>query len=492
MSTLPPDSPILRLNTDILHCIINMNADMFSDETALTTTLSTSRVCHTWRTFMLEIPSLWACLIYLDHLHSSTGTWCRELIRRSGTSLLRIKTHRCAIHGYVDLAGCRKFVIDFIGENLGRIQKLEAKFDVEFVHPAHWKPLYLPAPHLESLNLICPIPTSNLKSPFLSLFGGIAPTLREFRATGVGTDVAAPWLHQLHSIELNARLKISLTLEALMLASTLVNLRLDRHKMNDMPPPLALPFVALPRLANLVLHIHDDFNAGVVLLDHIQIPATCSIEFEAYFVRQAEIASVTALGPAVRTISTCARRYFAEHTPTNIWLECSNTYFAIEDQTHPDNRKFKFSIRLDYANIFPPHAFPILLSEFTMPEFAKVTQVKFGLPSTSAVYLPVSEFIAFMACLPSIHTLDVDPFALRYLTRFQDVVRTVDVGPKVVIPFPKLKALKVHPLPFGLPRDAAVPISEFILDRSTHGFPIDTLDISHSTLDGLLAMNFFT
>lgn len=490
MSTLPPKSPIQRLDANILYHIIDMNANMFDDDTALDTTLSTSRVCHAWRTFMLGTPSLWAHLIDLDHLHGLTGQLCRELIRRSGEALLRVKTRRCAIHGMADITGCTTFVLDFLGENLGRIQKVEAAFDAAFVDSTQWRPLCLPAPHLESLKLIFPLGTFNVEPPFLSLFNRIAPMLREFRSQGFITNLATPWLHQLHSVELSARLTVFSTLEALMSSKTLVNLRLDHLEMNGISSRLSLPFVLLPKLANLDLNLYGNYNAGTVFLDHIQIPATCSVKFEAQSIKSQELVSTTTLCPAVRTISTYAKRYFTEHTPTKILLEYSNTHFTIEDQTHPDNCKFKFSMRSAYAHIFPLHTYPILLSEFTLPEFAKVTQLEFGL-RMHPTRLPVSESIAFMACLPSIHTLIVDPFVLQHLMHIQETFRTADVDPKSVIAFPALKILNVHPLPGSFYRGASSVISEFILARITHALAIDILDISRGTLQFLPDMSCF-
>ncbi len=45
MSRTAPNSPIQRLDFDLLWYIVSMNADMFNDKRALETTLATSRVC---------------------------------------------------------------------------------------------------------------------------------------------------------------------------------------------------------------------------------------------------------------------------------------------------------------------------------------------------------------------------------------------------------------------------------------------------------------
>ncbi len=69
MSTLLASPPIPHLHIDIILHIVKMNADMYSDNTALETTLATSRVCQVWRNLMLNMTRLWAHLIDLDYLH---------------------------------------------------------------------------------------------------------------------------------------------------------------------------------------------------------------------------------------------------------------------------------------------------------------------------------------------------------------------------------------------------------------------------------------
>ena len=226
MSTPSPnsESPIRRLNTDILWCIIKINADrLFDDDTALGTTVSTSHVCRAWRNFMLNIPSIWAHLIDLDVLHRSDDEWRNELLRRSGTMLLWIKARRCTIHVIPDPMSCTKHVLNVIAENWSRIQKLEATFDEKYVDRVQWKPLYLPAPHMESLSLIFSRRTYNTQLSFPTLFGGSSPLLREFCAKDFTSNLSGPWLHPLQSLQLNAKLTVRGTLELLKLTKNLVN-----------------------------------------------------------------------------------------------------------------------------------------------------------------------------------------------------------------------------------------------------------------------------
>ena len=144
------NSPIYRLNSDILWHIINLNADMFADYAALETTLSTSRVCRDWRGFMLGIPSLWAKLIDLDHLLERTSKYRSEILRRSGAALLWIKTRGNITEDIEESQHLMRVALDVLSKNWYRIQKLYLTIYVDHLNLAEYTVLSLPAPHLES------------------------------------------------------------------------------------------------------------------------------------------------------------------------------------------------------------------------------------------------------------------------------------------------------------------------------------------------------
>ena len=97
MSAITDNSPIQRLDLDILWCIIKMNADMFNDPRALNTTLATSLVCREWHSFMLNTTSIWAHLIDLDHWIWRRVKGSHEMIRRTGTAFLWVKSRRLVV-----------------------------------------------------------------------------------------------------------------------------------------------------------------------------------------------------------------------------------------------------------------------------------------------------------------------------------------------------------------------------------------------------------
>ncbi|KJA26708.1 hypothetical protein HYPSUDRAFT_198956 [Hypholoma sublateritium FD-334 SS-4] len=261
MSRLPGDSAIQRLDFDLLWCIVEMNANMFDDDKrALETTLATSRVCCTWRTSILNMPSIWARLIDLDHLHWRTVDFRHEIIRRSGTALLWVKANGCVGHHLNDPIRCAKYVLSTIGENWGQIQRLEAEITIDYVDSTDWEPLNLAAPHLESLNLTRPMRDfSDFLGRNLSLFGGNAMML--------------------HTMVLNAVFTISETLGVLMATKNLVSLTLGQTVADRTTSPL--PRVPLPKLAQLAITVFDNPFPGALLLYCMRIPSACLVSFSA-------------------------------------------------------------------------------------------------------------------------------------------------------------------------------------------------------------------
>ena len=161
--------PIQRLNVDVLWRIFDINADIFNDHRALHTTLATSGVCHDWRTLLLNSPSIWAHVMDLDNRLWNTLEGTREMIRRTGTALMWMRTillHR----------------MNIIATNWERIEKLEI-----YIRPNeedHWTALRRPAPYLKSFSIRFNPEYHKFKDPMPSLFAGSAPMLQHFRLKG--------------------------------------------------------------------------------------------------------------------------------------------------------------------------------------------------------------------------------------------------------------------------------------------------------------------
>ncbi|KJA19426.1 hypothetical protein HYPSUDRAFT_204641 [Hypholoma sublateritium FD-334 SS-4] len=480
-------SPIQRLDFDILWCIVQINADMFNYDEALETTLATSRVCRDWRNFMLSTTSIWAHLIDLDHWVWSTAEGRSEFIRRSGTALLWMKLH--------DMYGplhCNKHLLNVVGKHLERIQRLEVTITLEYVD--QWSLLFFPAPHLESFSITFDDRSRKFNHILSSLFGGSAPLLRELYFRGHRSNLTtAPssWLHQLRSLDLEGEPTVSKTLGVLTLTTNLVNLWLYQIRADRTTPTLSL--VSLPKLAYLDMHLHTHtatLTSGAVLLDHLRIPPICSLNLLVHSIHRRAIDEESTCAAIIRAISTCARASFTHHAPQNLCLTITPRHFTLETTTHPDGPTFRFSMELLLQQVFPKHTLPILLSEFSLPYFSKVTSFRVRI---SSVNRPVPEIPTFMACLPSVNTIKTDKWSLRHLIRAPVALKRADTGPRIL--FPTLKILDVRSLLSSRADKSRFdsypdPVSKFVLARIAHDHAISIIDFTEDTLDVLPNMEF--
>ncbi len=476
MSFVQPDAPIQRLDTDLLLYITRMNADMFSDDKALGTTLSTSRVCRAWRLFMLNTPSIWARLIDLDRLHGCTPAWTHELFRRSGTAFLWMKAHGCMEHTLSHPNLCSKYALDIISNNWSRLQRLEASFDTRYVESTQWEHLYLSTPHLESLFITLERGPDNPElPPFLSLLGGDAPLLRKFRFRGHTKNLTAPWLCRLHSLELNNSVTLSEALKVLMLTKNLVNLRLEHTVMEDMNPTSSLPHVELPKLAHLEIRIFAYLRPGVTLLDRIQIPPSCSLLILIQPLDPNEILREGPLYHIIHLVSMCAQHHFTHHMPRELSLQISLEKFAVTAGSLLGQPTFLFGADVSYSScpFLPKCTFSTLLKEFTLSGFHSIT--KFELLFFH-LNLRFPEMIAFATCLPLIDTIICNDLALDPLIFAQESLKTAAVQNQVA--FPKLKYLKINPEPPSFLHEFSDRLSTFLTNLKLHGCLIDLLDLT--------------
>ncbi len=191
--------PIFILNRDILLDIVSMNADMFVDVDALSTTRMTSQVCRAWRNVMLATPSLWARLIDVDCIpYICSDEWLNELIRRSENAPLWIRAST------FDHPRIFQNFLDVIKENWHRIQKLilHGFFPTINLFLLPWS---IPAPELETFHMTIDrriVADENMTAKLPPLFGGNAPMLRSFDIKNYVVDQREPWLSGLRSLTL--------------------------------------------------------------------------------------------------------------------------------------------------------------------------------------------------------------------------------------------------------------------------------------------------
>ncbi len=145
MSADPVNSPIQRLDFDVLWHIFDLNADIFDDDRALITTLATSYVCHNWRSLVLNSTSIWAhrygpSSLDVGHCRREQGTdpqeWDSAAVDKNRHPAL-LFAHKKADSGHS-------------GNTLGPSSKTRRNYPY---HLMNQSPLRRPALHLESLRV---------------------------------------------------------------------------------------------------------------------------------------------------------------------------------------------------------------------------------------------------------------------------------------------------------------------------------------------------
>ncbi len=485
MSADTVTSPIQRLDFDVLWHIFDLNADIFDDDRALITTLATSYVCHNWRSLVLNSTSIWAHVMDLHHWMWDTVEGSGELIRRSGTALLWIKT---------DIPHCyrrtKKQIPDILETYWDRVQKLDVTIPY---HLMNQSPLRRPALHLESLRVDISScyrrPEFNNPSP--SLFSGSAPLLRNLRWKGYGLNITAiSWCRQVRCMDLSAKLTVFEILQVLESTINLTNLQLDSVVADN--HALTLPFVSLRKLAQLDLNLSDKLTPGAVLLEHLHIPPYCAVVFSAQKVQNGEIDKASTFGPIAATISACAQRCLAHHLPQQLQVVMTNASFLFK--ATDCSRKPYFSLHINIVpqkrGKFPYNARSTLVDELFKSDLSKVTFLEFGF-SRNLHYVPRLKGV--IECLPSVETLVTEkPFLLD----LRGYLPPGGMDPPPIIHFPMLKTLRLRSFTFSQlcyqshkDRDY---VSRYIMERNRCGCPISIIDFTDMNFNVLPNMAFLT
>ncbi|CAA7261040.1 unnamed protein product [Cyclocybe aegerita] len=206
-------SPIHNLDEDLLLNIFMINANMDEDPPedrksiqhwgprALTVTLNVSHVCRFWRQAMLSSPSLWGRLIDLDYLILLKEEWKREIIRRTGTSLLHVKgDHTSNNPAFLPFLA---YVLDV---HWARIEILHVSAYFENSYKGDlWSPIARPSKVLRTFR----VALGALEKPIQSsqtLFGNDAPNLCDLELTApfqANLYMSSSWLSQLRHLEVS-------------------------------------------------------------------------------------------------------------------------------------------------------------------------------------------------------------------------------------------------------------------------------------------------
>ena len=257
------------------------------------TTLATAQVCQRWRAVALDYPVIWSRIINFEQ-HSPL--WIETLLARSGSALIDVggdsPFEPVGLYYFK-----RKAVLQSIFQRIASLKTVSLH-----IRCAPWEPIcqsFLghPAPNLEFLNLIisCSFPDCLYPNP---LFADEAPCLRRlhlgrclidfsssvlFNLTELSVQNVIPRAVPSASAHYSHRLKLVPSvagwlrvLKNIPALRFLALINAISHSTEHEP----LPFVDLPHLA--LLTINTMFYSGISLIDHLNIPPLCGIEFRLY------------------------------------------------------------------------------------------------------------------------------------------------------------------------------------------------------------------
>ncbi|KDR65684.1 hypothetical protein GALMADRAFT_1248600 [Galerina marginata CBS 339.88] len=251
------NSPITTLHHDIHREIFLSNANIFAEKKCLETTRLSSQVCHTWRSHILNSPTIWGRLLELSALERCTEQWREEVLRRSGDSLLWIYGHASGSFTYPRIG--TKFFYRILNTYWERIEHLSMTTMDLPIDEELWQPLLRPAPFLQSFSVV-PLglrrvvnhfPASNFNTPSSPLFSDHAPVLRKFCTNGFAFSLTSPWLADLCNLHLFHPVSVSEILNALRSTPFLTTLAISGTAERSLDSESSLPSVILANLTSL-------------------------------------------------------------------------------------------------------------------------------------------------------------------------------------------------------------------------------------------------
>ncbi|KAF4612749.1 hypothetical protein D9613_011858 [Agrocybe pediades] len=182
-------------------------------DSRLDTARSCSQVCRTWRTLLLQSPSVWGRLLYIQSFERTADEWRKAVISRVGDAPLWII-------GIVS-DSTRPFILSVLQKKWHSVQVLVMR-DKDLPDgklSSAWSFLEREAPTLEVFNVW----TNSLRldaqhiPPLSPLFRNAAPRLVSFvMSEPFHLTLPIPWLANLHTITFNRKLQsVSTILSAL-------------------------------------------------------------------------------------------------------------------------------------------------------------------------------------------------------------------------------------------------------------------------------------
>ena len=482
-------SPIQLLHEDVLMQIITINANIFTEDHALTNARYASQVCRSWRATTLNSPVLWARLIDFGSLYNlKTTKWGEEIVRRSDKAPLWLKAekkHWAVLLQYVLGAAEQRALIQhtfFFGVmhyHWERIQKLVLPTCLlpHLSSSVRW--IYRPAPLLDTFHIEAELDfkrdkTLGKKHNFVNLFSGNAPMLRHFTALSHRIDINAPWVHNLRTLEIGMAYDICEIFTVLAATPNLEHLLCAT--LEKATQLVSRQRVSLPGLKFLGLYL--TYEEMAFALDHLAIPPECSLSIETEVCikdKNWETQFQSRYTLAMSSIARAAKRYFQSHRVQFIALRLSDYFITIHDNLCSECSPFKMGCL--YVHPFPENAADICVT-FASREWSSITELRLEYE----VLKPSSADLTFLQHLTSVETLHVYEHLFDHLTDTQDFLS--HTARRKIVLFPKLRRIKIYSVrePVSMPMPTRTEVGDetvtFLLLRAMDGYPVSHLDLT--------------
>ena len=491
-SAISVSSPILKLHDDLLWSIFDWNADMtedkprafpyFSHRQALTTTLQSSRVCQRWRRILLYASSLWGKLLDLDTLSLGNDEWRDEILRRTGISLLSV---RSSLQPLRESEHCREFFYSLFEKNWDRIRMLHISQVTGYdrytsIDEARWsRILSFPAKKLESFRFLVDLHEFMSESPRIlrlnpaGLFNNDAPMLTEFETSNTCCSTSFfPHLRIFSAdfISVTSDFDVGQFLDALRHMNLLESLSLihfsasPNKQRNDSTP------VLLPRLMNI--HLEGPLDCAI-LLDNVQPAVRCIFKL---VITDESHKETELMRTAYRVVSWYAQNYCVTYSSPSlrVILSKSVTIIAIPDSKCKSSQ---FTIPLPESDA-GVYEYLLLLNSFPLSTFPPITHLQLDMPYK----YDVPCFKSLLSSFLSVEKLECPEHTIEKLNRISASEHF----------FPQLKILKLTTLSYynyertllarskePLDESELPPFLKFLSKQWENGRPIEILDINH-------------
>jgi hypothetical protein len=487
---IPVSSPILKLHDDLFWSIFNWNANMAEDKSiflseprALTTTHQSSQVCQRWRRIILYASSLWGNLLDLDMLSMGNDEWRDEILRRTGVSLLSV---RSTLRPLAGSKSSREFFYSLFEKNWDRIRTLyisQNLINLVFdgyakLDETRWsRILSSPAKNMESFRFLVnpqafpPDSSPILKSNSAGLFNNSAPMLTEFEISTIHCSTTFFPHLRAFSADSVFGFDVGQFLDALRHMNLLESLKLTHFLVSPSKQRIdsESTSVLLPRLMDI--HLEGPLDCAT-LLDNIQPAVGCTFKL---VITDESPKESELMRTAYRVVFWYAQSYCMTYPTSSLSVNLSDFSVTIIAIPYNGCKSSQFTIPLPKSDA-GVYEYLLLLNSFPISAFPLITHLRLDVPYQYEAFC----FKSLLSSFSSVEELKCTEQTLEKLDRISATEHF----------FPQLKILKLTRLNYHhnlfAPAGANEPLDEcelppffkFLSKRWENERPIEILDLN--------------